>query len=111
MTFALGAVSAAFLVAVIGLVVQHVYWKRAVGLALAQESRALDRAAATELRSAQQIDAMLERISTQPRLEIAPGSAQKPPLQERRYIADHPADDVTWNEYRGEPSDDEVESE
>lgn len=106
MTYLVGALSAALLIAVVALVAQHHAHKRFVGLALAQETRALDRAAAAELRSAKQIDAMLDRISTEPRLEIRPtATSTEAPSKERIYIADHSGDDEAWNEYRGEEED------
>jgi hypothetical protein len=51
---------------------------------------------------------VLDRISTEPRIELRPRVPE--PITEpsaRRYIADHEADDAAWNEYRGEPQEDE----
>lgn len=59
---------------------------------------------AAEIRSAQQIDAMLERISTAPRLEVAPGRSTAE-LQEKTYISDEPYMDDAWNDFRGVPED------
>ena len=75
---------------------------------LARETRALDRAHAAELRAGQQIDAMLERVGTTPRLDL--GAARSVPAVDpdaRRYFADDddPVEDRAWNEYRGEPAE------
>lgn len=60
---------------------------------------------AAELRSAQQIDAMLDRVHTA-ELQLDPASpAVVIDPAERKYIADHVADDQAWNEYRGEDGD------
>lgn len=74
----------------------------------ARERQALDRANAAELRSAQQIDAMLERISTAPRLDLDTGRAVHPiDPSERKFFADDddPLEDQAWNEYRGDPEE------
>lgn len=60
---------------------------------------------AAELRSGEQIDAMLERISTSPRLEVLPASAPPVDPGERRFISDLPYDDAAWNEFRGVESE------
>lgn len=47
---------------------------------------------------------VLDRISTESRLEMAPAPrALTPEPSTRKYIADHMADDAAWNEYRGDP--------
>lgn len=108
--FAVGALSAALAIAVVGLVVQHFANKRSLRLVLAQETRALDRAHAAELRASQQIDAMLERIATQPRLELSTGT--KLPVVDPdtpKYISDEPYMDEAWNNYRGVTDEDAPE--
>jgi len=53
-----------------------------------------------------QVRAILDRVSTEPRIELRP--AYHPPIPDtaaRKYIADHEADDAAWNEYRGEPQE------
>lgn len=79
-----------------------------VRVALAHETVALDRARAAELRSAQQIDALLDRIGTTPRLEVAPAEHHEAPSPEPQYISDLPYMDGAWNEYTGAIADDEV---
>lgn len=54
---------------------------------------------AAELRSAQQIDTMLDRIHTTPDLTLRASVPDLPPLQKRTYISDNPADDAVWDEY------------
>jgi hypothetical protein len=54
-----------------------------------------------------QVRAILDRVSTEPRIELRP--AYHPPTPDtmvRKYIGDHEADDAAWNEYRGEPQED-----
>ncbi len=72
-------------------------------LRLREES---DARKATELRSAAQIDAMLDRINTSPRLEMATATGNVDP-EERTYFSDAPHDDADWNEFVGETSEDE----
>lgn len=106
MDFVIGALAAALVVALGALVAQVYSCRRSIRLALQQETRALDRARAAELRSEQQINALLDRISTAPRIEVRPTvEAPQVKLDERHYIADHQADDHAWNEYRGEPAE------
>ena len=70
---------------------------------------ASDSVHAAELRSSQQIDAMLERISTAPRLDLSAASAVRPVDPEQKtFISDLPYDDERWNDYRGEPTEEEV---
>lgn len=58
----------------------------------------------------QQVCEILDRISTEPRLEMRPTTdAPKLDPEARRYIADHEADDAAWNDYRGEPQEDDTE--
>lgn len=109
MAFVIGALSASLIIAVVGLLAQRLVHRRSLSAALAHETFALDRARAAELRSAQQIDAMLDRISTEPRLELRPASTAVVEPSTRKYIADHPADDEAWNDYRGGGEEDEPE--
>lgn len=85
MEFLAGALAAALVAAVVALVAQRDAHKRSV----------------------QQIDAVLARVSTEPRLELRPAASSTKPTTERTYIADHPSDDDAWNEYRGEEGGDE----
>lgn len=106
MDFVIGALAAALLISLTALVAQHFSCRRAVDQARKFETVLLDRAHAAELRSARQIDAMLDRLSTEPRLQMRPAEAHPAPeLGARKYIADHPADDEAWNDYRGEPAE------
>ena len=80
---------------------------------LVREIRALDRAHASELRAAEQIDAMLDRVSSAPGLEIR----EVVPLHdaeagERRafFDDDDPTEQAAWNEYRTGSREDEVEA-
>lgn len=76
---------------------------------MTRERRALDMAHAAELRSHEQIDAMLDRINTSPRIEVRPPLAPKVDLAERTYIADH--DVAAWNEHVGEPVEEQPKDE
>lgn len=108
--FVIGALAAGLVIAVAGLVVQYFANRRSLRLVLAQETRALDAARAAELRASQQIDAMLERIATQPRLELsaaAKASAVDPDAT--KYITDEPYMDEAWNDYRNATDEDESE--
>lgn len=50
---------------------------------------------------------LLDRIATEPRIEVRPAvTAPVPSASARKYIADHPADDAAWNEFRGDPEED-----
>lgn len=74
----------------------------------ARARAAEDRARATELRSSQQIDALLDRVSVAPRMGLQAGAmlgAVDPAV--RTYVADE--DDTTWNELHGEAEEDEAE--
>ena len=103
MEYLVGALSAALLLAIVGLVIQHFTNRRTVALLMLREARALDSARAAELRSAQQIDALLDRVSTAPRIELRHVEpVPEPDTNAKHYIADHIADDAAWNEYRGE---------
>jgi uncharacterized membrane protein YccC len=100
---ALGALAGLLLASVLINVFQYRIGRVAVKAALQHEERLLDRARATELRSDRQIDAMLARLSTAPRLELSEGEAAATvDLSERTFISDLPVDDVDWNELRGE---------
>jgi hypothetical protein len=59
-----------------------------------------DRANAAQVRSAEQIDAMLDRISTSPRLEVHEPAPPLPDPTERPYISDFPYEDERWNDFR-----------
>lgn len=63
-----------------------------------------DKAHAAELRSEQQINAMLDRVSTSSRVELIPGSGQVD-LEARKYITDEAHDDEHWNDFRNVPED------
>ena len=52
---------------------------------------------------------VLDRVSTSPRLELRPAEPVTASSGERLYIADHIADDEAWNDYRGEPRDEDDE--
>lgn len=71
---------------------------------LLRETRALDQAHASELRAASQIDAMLERVSTAPRM-VLDRDRNVPVVNpdERKFYADDddPVEERAWNEYRG----------
>lgn len=102
--FLIGALSAGLLL----VSAYHLAYRRSssrqLDLAMAQGTRALDAARAAELRSAQQIDAMLDRISTSPRIEVRPAVATG--LSERPYISDEPYHDGAWNDLRGVSDED-----
>lgn len=57
---------------------------------------------AAEIRSGEQLDAMLDRISTSPRIEVLPAKAPPVNPEERLYFsdADSEAEQEAWNEYR-----------
>lgn len=59
---------------------------------------------AAELRSAEQIDAMLARVASR-EITLRPPSPPKVDIEARRYIPDTIDGDAAWNEYRGEPDD------
>lgn len=107
MDFVLGALAAALAISVVALVVQQRAHKSSISLALVQETRALDRAHAAELRSEQQIDAMLARISTTPRMDLSTGTVASPVDPDRpKYISDEPYMDAAWNDFRGDVDED-----
>lgn len=68
------------------------------------------RADAAETRSAEQLDAMLGRLATAPRIEMAPVAvpAAVDPA-ERTFISDLPTDDEAWNDYLGEEPDEDLD--
>ena len=78
---------------------------------LSRETRALDRARAAELRAGEQIDAILERVHTAPRLDLDT-SARVPTInpEARRFFADDddPVEQAAWNEYRTGSAEDEA---
>jgi hypothetical protein len=57
-----------------------------------------DRAHAAELRAAKQIDAMLDRIHTEPRIEMRAAVPNTPPLDAKPYISEYEHDDARWND-------------
>lgn len=59
-----------------------------------------DRSRAAELRSARQIDAMLDRVTTSPRMELR-GPSSPPPSEGTKYIGDTPYHDEQWNDFVG----------
>lgn len=66
-----------------------------------------DRRAGRNLEAArQQLNDVLARVATEPRLELraAPVAPVVDP-QERRYISDEPYMDAAWNEFRGATQD------
>lgn len=57
-------------------------------------------------RHAAQTQAILDRISTEPRIELRPAPVQPVAAPDtRKYIADHSTDDEAWNDFRGVPDD------
>lgn len=108
MTFLNGLLAGLLAQSLVGIVVAIVAARKVVRRALVRETAARDQAHAAELRSVKQIDAMLDRISTAPRLDLDTAVKAKPALtSDRTYIADHAGDDAAWNEYRGEPEEDQ----
>lgn len=79
------------LVAVAGLVTQHFALRRAQA----------------------QVDAVLARVSTEPRLEIREVASKQPTVNTTamKYISDEPYHDDAWNEYRGVTADGDGEAE
>lgn len=74
-----------------------------------RERQALDRAHGAELRSVQQIDALLERVHTAPRLDLEAGQqAVVIDPAARRFFADDddPVEERAWNKAHGEPDED-----
>lgn len=61
--------------------------------------RAEDAKNAAELRSGEQIDALLDRINTSPRLQVLPAGAPKVDPTVMTYIPDTLEGDEAWNEY------------
>src|SRR5687768_12375940 len=59
-----------------------------------------DRANAAQVRSAEQIDAMLDRVATSERLELRDPTPEPPDATERAYISDFPYEDEAWNDLR-----------
>lgn len=100
MEFIIGALVASLLISLAALVAQRRAHQRELVLALAAETRALDRAHATEIRSAQQLDALLDRISTAPRIEVRPAHQVTTDPTAKHYITDEPYMDEAWNDYR-----------
>lgn len=77
---------------------------------LSRETRALDRARAAELRAGQQIDAMLERVSTAPRLDLDPGkhAVEVDPTAHKFYADDDdPVEQAIWDEAHGDTDDED----
>lgn len=68
-----------------------------------------DRAHAAELRAADQIDAMLDRLKTAPRLDLITGRPDLPPLSQDPEITDEPFDDENWNNFVHEPRERDAE--
>lgn len=62
-----------------------------------------DEARAAQLRSAEQIDALLDRVSTSPRIEFRPPAIPKIDPDEPKYIPETEDGDAAWNAFRGEP--------
>lgn len=77
------------------------------GAAATWRQRALaaeDAKKAQELRSGEQIDALLDRVRTSPRLEVAAPVTRKVDPDARLYFPDTEDADADWNTYRGEPA-------
>lgn len=87
---------------------QRIERRRFEATALIRETRALDAAHAAELRSKEQIDAMLDRINTSPRIEVRPPAIPEIDPNERTYIPDY--DVEAWNDHVGEPQAAEPEN-
>ena len=107
MIFATGLLTGLLVASVIVNIAVTLDRRRQVRAALQHEQRLLDRAAAAEIRSAEQIDAMLDRIRTAPRLELQASAPATVGLAERAYIPDTPDGDEEWNDYRGANEADE----
>lgn len=107
MTFLNGLLAGLLAQSLVGIVAAIVAGRRGIRRAMARETAALDAMHAAELRSVKQIDAMLDRISTAPRLDLSESKLPTAPTSDRKYIADHAGDDAAWNEFRGEPEEDE----
>lgn len=112
MTLVIIGILAGLLVASLVLnIAQYASTRRTVDAALQHEERLLDRARGAELRAAQQIDAMLDRLHTTPRMTLAEAKVKVPERDsgKRLYITDSPYMDEAWNDYRGiadeEPAD------
>lgn len=103
--FALGILATISVIAIVwAIVASHsVYkvWKLAERRIIA----ANDRAHAAEIRAGQQIDTMLDRISTSPRLEVRTGVGTVDPAKQK-YISDSPYMDQVWDDLRGQTEDD-----
>jgi hypothetical protein len=109
MTFIDGILVGLLAASLVALVAQWRAHRRSITAALQHEERLLDRARAAELRSDQQIDRMLERVHTAPRLEMTQGAttvAVDP--AERTFISDLPTDDEAWNDLTGEAEDEDI---
>lgn len=106
-----GGLLAGFLAASLACnLLQYRAHRAAIQAALQHEQRLLDRARGAELRSEQQIDTMLARVSTTPRLEIKEADTPRPAIDpnERLYISDLPTDDEAWNDHLGADPDEDL---
>lgn len=68
--------------------------------------------AMTRVRAAERrMDALLDRVTTEPRLHLrpAPQPEQPRPSGQKLFISDTPEDDEHWNDTVGEPREDEAE--
>jgi hypothetical protein len=102
MTFVDGILVGLLFAALVGNLLQHLWDRSTID---AWRTRAL----AAETRSAEQIDAMLARLSTAPRLEMRAGEDPAPvDPDERVFISDLPTDDEVWNDFVGEDPDEDL---
>lgn len=83
-------------------VVQHLMLKGVARQSAVHIREANDRARAAELRAEKQIDTMLDRISTEPRIELRTVDTLPPLGDEKPYISDLQYDDEHWNDTVGE---------
>lgn len=105
----LGVLAGLLVASVLINVFQYVTSRRAIEAANQHEQRLLDRARAAELRSHEQIDAMLARVSTAPRLDLSEGQTKTAiDPSERTFISDDPTDDEVWNDFLGEDPDEDL---
>jgi hypothetical protein len=102
MIFLDGVLAGLLFAALVGNLLQHLWTRHTID---AWRTRAF----AAETRSAEQIDAMLTRISTAPRLEMRASEDPAPvDPDERVFISDLPTDDEVWNDFVGEDPDEDL---
>lgn len=104
--FIVGGLAATNAITLLALGFQYDTFRRALKAALRHETQLLDRARAADARADIRVADLLARISTEPRLELAPGArGPRPDPEARKYIADDVQGDVEWNDYTGEPDE------